>query len=104
MTNLPAGSIVTLSTDNIGRIAAEIERIVDNAGNNAAAALLKSEALEQENEVLRRQVALLRHALRTLSSQVQAAMPTLTALVEQRDALATVWAQADKVMRETGKA
>lgn len=46
---------------------------------------------------------LLRHALRTLSSQIQAAMPTLTALVEQRDTLATAWAQADRVMRETGK-
>ncbi len=101
MTNLPVGNIISLSTVNMDRLTAEIERIVDNAGNNAAAALLKSEALEQENEALRRQVAELRHALRTLSSQVQATMPTLTTLVEQRDTLATAWAQADKVMRET---
>lgn len=103
MTNLPVGNIVTISTANLPTIAAEIERIVDNAGNNAAAALLKSKALEQENEDLRHQVAELRHALRTLSSQVQAAMPTLTALVEQRDTLAAAWAQAAKVLRETGK-
>lgn len=42
---------------------------------------------------------LLRHALRTLSSQVQAAMPAMTALVDQRDGLATAWAQAQALMK-----
>lgn len=45
------------------------------------------------------EIGLLRHALRTLSSQVQAAMPALTALVDQRDALATAWAQAQALVK-----
>lgn len=57
--------------------------------------------LEQENEALRRQVAELRQALRTLAYHVQTAMPALTALVEQRDDLAMAWSKVDRVMKET---
>ena len=57
--------------------------------------------LEQENEALRRQVAELRQALRTLAYHVQTAMPALTALVEQRDNLAMAWSKVDRVMKET---
>ena len=89
MSNLPVGSIVSLPGDKLSLLC---------ESNHFKQ---KAEQLEQELQQMWAENDLLRHALRTLSSQVQAAMPTLTALVEQRDALATVWAQADKVMRET---
>ncbi len=65
-----------------------------------------AEQLEQQLHDERQQLqqsllenGLLRHALRTLSSQVQAAMPAMTALVDQRDGLATAWAQAQALMK-----
>ena len=88
-----------ISTENLPAITAEMERIVDNAGNNAATALLKSKALEQENAILRQQVADLRTALRSLGYQVQHVMPALTALTGARDEIASAWAKADAVMR-----
>jgi hypothetical protein len=45
------------------------------------------------------EIGLLRHALRTLSSQVQSAMPAMTALVDHRDGLATAWAQAQALVK-----
>lgn len=108
MTNLPVGNIVSLSTDHRSKIAAELDRIAEkavNAPRNDEADQLRQQ-LHDERQQLQKALlenGLLRHALRTLSSQVQSAMPALTALVDQRDGLATAWAQADRVMRETGK-
>lgn len=95
------GQNISIPPANLPTITAEMERIVDVAGNNAAAAMLKAKTLEQENAELRRQVAELRQALRTLAYHVQTAMPVLTALVEQRDNLAMAWSKVDNVMRET---
>lgn len=86
MSNLPVGNIVSLPGDKLSLL----------CENNQ-----KAEQLEQELQQMWAENALLRHALRTLGYHVQATMPTLTALVKQRDGLATAWAQADKVMRET---
>ncbi len=89
MNNLPVSSIVSLPGDKLSLLC---------ESNHFKQ---KAEQLEKELQQMWAENALLRHAMRTLSSQVQVAMPTLTALVEQRDALATAWATADKMMRET---